>query len=136
VPVRDFDPGYPMYILVVDDDPAIRDISSRFLARVGFTVDVAEDGQSAWEAVRLHRYDLIITDQNMPRLSGTEFIDRLHEAGVGIPVILMTGGAVISSMQNAPDFFLTKPFAFSSLLEEVNRLLCLTSPQCLQGGGN
>lgn len=119
-------------ILVADDDPAIRDISSRFLTQVGFTVDVAEDGQSAWEAVGLRRYDLIITDQNMPRLSGTEFIDRLHEAGMGIPVILMTGGAVVSATRKPPDFFLTKPFSFSSLLEEVNRLLCQTPSQCLR----
>ena len=115
----------PMRILIVDDDPAICEISARILAHSGFSVDIAPDGESAWDAVGVQRYDLILTDQNMPRLDGTGFIGRLRAAGLRIPVILMTGAAVqIPEKTSAPDCFLTKPFSFSVLLEEVNRLLC------------
>jgi len=114
-----------MRILIVDDDPAICAISARILVHSGYAVDVAPDGESAWDAVGVQRYDLILTDQNMPRLDGTGFIGRLRAAGLRIPVILMTGAAVPTPEKaSAPDCFLTKPFSFSALVEEVNRLLC------------
>lgn len=113
-----------MHILIVDDDPDIRDISARILACAGFTVNVAEDGEAAWEAVGDQHFDLIITDQNMPRLDGTGLIGRLHGAGLRVPVIMITGAAVdIPSIKSAPDCFLPKPFSFSVLLGEMNRLL-------------
>jgi DNA-binding response OmpR family regulator len=114
-----------MHILIVDDDPAIRDISARILMHAGFTVGLAEDGEAAWEAVGAGHYDLVVTDQNMPRLDGAGFIERVRGAGIKTPVILMTGGAVsVSSMPVAPDFFLAKPFDFSVLIGAANRLLC------------
>ncbi len=80
-----------MHILIVDDDPAIRDVSARILTHAGFTVGLAEDGEAAWEAVGLGHYDLVVTDQNMPRLDGMGFIERVRGAGIKTPVILMTG---------------------------------------------
>jgi DNA-binding response OmpR family regulator len=117
-----------MNVLIVDDDAAIREISARILMRAGFTVDVAPDGEAAWDAVGRQSYDLIITDQNMPRLDGSGLIGRLNEAGVKIPVIMITGGALEApSLKNAPDCFLAKPFRFPVLLEEMNRLMCPSS---------
>lgn len=113
-----------MHILIVDDEPGIREIGARILEHAGFAVDVAADGEYAWEAVARKNYDLIITDQNMPRLDGTGLIQRLHAAGLRMPVILMTGTALpLESLKTAPDSFLAKPFSFSGLIEEVNRFL-------------
>jgi CheY-like chemotaxis protein len=123
-----------MNVLIVDDDPAIREISARILSRAGFTVNVAEDGQAGWEAVELQHYDLIITDQNMPRLEGTEFIGRLHGAGHKMPVIMITGAEMdFASPENAPDCLLTKPFHFPVLLDQMNRLLCMATSRVAAG---
>ncbi len=118
-----------MHILVVDDEPAIRDIVARVLEHAGFKVDVAADGELAWEAAERHRYDLIITDEQMPRLSGCGLIERLRRAGAAPPVLMMTGVGIRlqETEQGPPDGFLAKPFAFSSLLKEAHRLLC-TAP--------
>ena len=117
-----------MNILIVDDDAAIREISARILMNAGYEVNVAEDGEAAWEAVGLTAFDLIITDQNMPRLSGTGLIARLHGAGLRMPVIMITGGSVdIPFEDGTPDCFLTKPFNFRALLGEMNRLLSLAA---------
>jgi DNA-binding response OmpR family regulator len=111
-------------ILIVDDEPGIREISARILEHAGYTVDVAEDGERAWEAVVRKNYDLIVTDQNMPRLDGTGLIARLDAAGMRMPVIMMTGTVLeMDSLKTAPDSFLAKPFSFFGLIAEVNRLL-------------
>jgi DNA-binding response OmpR family regulator len=114
-----------LHILIVDDEPAIRDIMARVLVRAGFQVDVAEDGEHAWDAVGRRSYDLIITDEKMPRLTGAGLIDRLRRKGAMIPVLLMSGVAVsVETETGPPDGFIAKPFSFSSLLSEANRLLC------------
>jgi len=111
-------------ILVVDDEPGIREISARILANAGFAVDVAEDGEFAWQALSNRHYDLILTDQNMPRLDGAGLIARLHSAGLTVPVILMTGGCIVRpAAKVAPVRYLEKPFTFSMLIGEVNRIL-------------
>lgn len=113
-----------LHILIVDDEPGIREISARILEHAGFAVDVAADGEYAWEAVARKNYDLILTDQNMPRLDGTGLIRRLHAAGLRMPVILMTGTALpMESLQTVPDSFLAKPFSLSGLREAVHRFL-------------
>src|SRR6266498_4950023 len=63
-------------ILVVEDQPALRSLSAQVLVRSGYEVDVAEDGMAGWEALRAESYDLLITDNQMPRLSGLELVDR------------------------------------------------------------
>lgn len=114
-----------MHILVVDDEPAIREVVARVLEHAGFTVDVAADGELAWQAAERRRYDLIITDEQMPRLTGCGLIERLRRAGAAPPVLVMTGLETrVQTEEGPPDGFLAKPFAFSMLLKEANRLLC------------
>lgn len=117
--------GRAVHILIVDDDAGIREVGARLLLRSGFLVDVAEDGEGAWQAMHQRRYDLILTDQNMPHLSGSELIVRMREAGVRVPVILMSGGETEPSGERAamPDAFLTKPFSLIGLIGEINRQL-------------
>jgi two-component system, chemotaxis family, chemotaxis protein CheY len=111
-------------ILIVDDDGAIRDVYARILSGAGFTVNSAQDGEAAWDAIEARHFDLIITDQNMPRLDGSGLIKRLHGTGRQTPVIMITGGSLQQpTRDSAPDGFLTKPFRFSSLLGEIERLL-------------
>jgi CheY-like chemotaxis protein len=77
--------------LVVDDDPAIRTLVARALARVGFDVKTSADGLAALSQVRSHDFDLVVSDVRMPVMSGLELLEQLSLAQPTLPVILMSG---------------------------------------------
>ena len=81
----------PRRILVVDDDPSVRHLNTMILNGAGYRVDAAEDGVVAWDLLRINRYDLLVTDNNMPEVSGVELIKKLRAAGMALPVIMATG---------------------------------------------
>ena len=82
-------------ILVVDDDPDMRALLRHKLARAGYDVILAEDGESAERAVRSRGADLILVDINMPGVSGDELVASLREDAQlrPIPVVYLTGVA-------------------------------------------
>jgi DNA-binding response OmpR family regulator len=118
-------------ILVVEDDAAIRRVNTEVLTYSGYHVDSAEDGAAAWEALQRHNYDLMITDNQMPRLTGIELITKLHVARVPLPVIMATGNAPdehitrYNSLQ--PAKVLLKPYSFHELLASVKAVLQATN---------
>ena len=67
-------------LLVVDDDISLRQLSAELLSHSGYEVDAAEDGAAAWEALGAESYDLMITDNKMPNLSGVELLKKLYAA--------------------------------------------------------
>jgi CheY-like chemotaxis protein len=73
----------PPQILCVDDEPALRDVVALCLRRQGFEVHTAPDGLAAWETISVEprRYDLVITDNCMPRMSGIDLVERLRADG-------------------------------------------------------
>ena len=75
-------------VLVVDDEPSIRDLLSKMLALVDYHVDVASNGQSALEHMRLGRYDLLITDLRMPGMDGISVIHAARRLQADLPVII------------------------------------------------
>jgi DNA-binding response OmpR family regulator len=81
----------PHRILVVDDDPFVRHLNIMILNGAGYRVDAAEDGVVAWDLLRINRYDLLVTDNNMPEVSGFELIKKLRAAGMALPVVMATG---------------------------------------------
>ncbi|HVU34080.1 MAG TPA: response regulator [Opitutaceae bacterium] len=116
-------------VLVIDDDPEVRNMLAELLGRAGYRVDLAEDGRSAWVAMRDAHYDLLLTDHQMPGLCGTGLIWRLDAAGITIPVIMISGLACVEVINPAstpaPWFkaFLQKPFRPRELLETVRFVL-------------
>lgn len=80
-------------ILVVDDDPAIRDLVANFLTMRGYVAEAVESGEAALEAVGRKKFHLMILDSRMPGLSGGEVIERLREVPKDLRprVILLTG---------------------------------------------
>ena len=120
-------PGSPARILVVDDDKDIRQISAAALARFGYQVDAAEDGAAAWEALQADNYDLLITDHNMPKLTGVELVEQLRAAHMELPVILVTGASPAEEMDRNPRLrlaaILLKPVWPDQLLETVREVL-------------
>ena len=77
-------------ILVVEDDISIRRLSTEMLIRSGYQVDAAADGAAGWKTLQGKSYDLVITDNFMPKVTGVEMVKKLHAAGMKLPVILAT----------------------------------------------
>lgn len=86
-PIRDRE-GQPPHILVVDDDGDIRRLWARALIRSGYKVDTAEDGATGWQAIDARTYSLLITDDDMPKLSGIDLVKKIRSAGMDLPVVL------------------------------------------------
>ncbi|MGH3026263.1 MAG: response regulator transcription factor [Gaiellaceae bacterium] len=116
-----------MRILVVDDDPGVRDSLRRSLAFNGYEVDLAEDGQRALAAIALKRPDAVVLDVMMPVLDGLETCRRLRAAGEDIPVLMLTAREAISDrvagLDAGADDYLVKPFALEELLARMRALL-------------
>src|SRR5262245_52804125 len=85
------DVSRPWRILVVDDDEGNRFLSTLMLTRVGCVVETAGDGETGWEKLVCGGFDLLVTDLEMPRLSGLELVRRLRGAGMTLPVIVVSG---------------------------------------------
>src|SRR5450631_4186266 len=81
----------PYRILVVEDENALRQWNSTILIRAGYEVDCACDGAAGWEALEARRYDLLITDNAMPKVRGVEMIEMMHSARMPVAVIMATG---------------------------------------------
>src|SRR6185436_5976774 len=78
----------PQRILVVDDDVGLRQLGTEVLIRHGYQVDAAADHTAGWKALQARAYDLLITDRDMPRLSGLQLVKKLRAARMALPVIL------------------------------------------------
>jgi len=117
----------PQRILVVDDDAAMRRLNSEALLCQGYVVDTADDGASAWDALQLNRYDLLLTDNGMPKVTGIELLAKVHEAGLKLPAIMATGTAPEEELSRSPwlqpAVMLLKPYSFDELMTAVRHVL-------------
>jgi len=116
-------------ILVVDDDPAVRDSVAMVLEGAGFLVDQAEQGATGMRLVRAHAPDLVITDILMPQKEGIETIREIRSVLPHTPIIAISGGTDTGAdyLKMAQTFgataVMSKPFDPSAMLKLVNRLL-------------
>ena len=116
-------------ILVVDDDPALLDSVVEVLARDGYELEVARDGETALRSVLADPPDLIVLDVGIPQINGWEVcnIVRRQSHTRQVPVIFLTGrGQVldqITSMQAGGSDHLTKPFTAADLRAKVRALV-------------
>lgn len=123
--------GSSCRILVVEDEASIRRMVMGMLSNSGYQVDAAEDGAQAWNALQVNHYDLLITDNNMPNVSGVELLQRLHATHMELPVIMAT--ATLPSEEFArnpclePAATLLKPYSIAALMETVKAVLCAVS---------
>ena len=128
--------GLPHRILVVDDDIYIRELSTESLSLSGYQVDAAEDGDAAWQALNADAYDLLITDHNMPKVTGLELVKRLRAAHMALPVILATGIPPTDEFARSPwlipDATLLKPYTIAELLGTVKNVLHASAREALR----
>jgi DNA-binding response OmpR family regulator len=112
---------------VVDDEPELRDLVADNVIRAGFRVDTARDGEEGWAALCVTAYDLLITDHEMPKLTGLALIERMRAVSTKPPCILISGSLPMSKTILKgivhPGAVLGKPFSASALIEKVHGLL-------------
>jgi DNA-binding response OmpR family regulator len=124
------EPNLPQRILVVDGDPLIRQVNSEVLIYSGYHVDAADDGAAAWDALRVNNYDLLITDNDLPRVTGVELLKKVHATRMAVPVVLATGTLPVQEFARypwlEPAAVLLKPYSFDELLETVEKVLRAT----------
>ncbi len=122
-PATDTAPRPAARVLVVDDEQVIRDILCEFLALEGYDVANAADGDAAIEQLRVHPYDVVITDLKMPKVSGIELLESITKEKFDVITVIMTGfGTVetaIEAMKKGAYDYVLKPFK----VEEVVRII-------------
>jgi two-component system response regulator MprA len=120
-------------ILVVDDDRAVRESLRRSLSFNGYTVDLAEDGVEALDAIANERPDAVVLDVMMPRLDGLEVCRQLRSTGDDLPILVLTArdsvSERVSGLDAGADDYLPKPFALEELLARLRALLRRTGPE-------
>jgi len=117
-------------ILVVEDQDDLRQLTAEVLMDSGYQVEIAEDAAAAFAAIGLSHYDLLITDQFLPKSSGIELLRKIHLAHMSLPIIMATGFLPIREFALHPFLrgvnLLFKPYSFEKLLIMVSLLLPTT----------
>jgi two-component system response regulator MprA len=116
-------------VLVVDDEPALREALKRALTVEGYQVDLAGDGEDALDRVSDPdtRPDALVLDIMMPRMDGLEVCRRLRASGDRVPILMLTARDTVSDrvegLDAGADDYLVKPFALEELLARIRALL-------------
>ena len=116
-----------MKVLVVEDEPAVRDALARSLRFEGYDVDTVADGAAALEALATSAPDAVVLDVMMPRMDGLEACRRMRAAGDTTPVLMLTArdgvGDRVAGLDAGADDYLIKPFALEELGARLRALL-------------
>jgi two-component system response regulator MprA len=119
-------------LLVVDDEPAVRDALRRALALEGYAVELAADGTEALAWLAAEEPDAVILDVLMPGVDGLVVCRRLRERGSRVPVLMLTArdavGDRVAGLDAGADDYVVKPFALEELLARVRALLRRARP--------
>lgn len=117
-------------ILVVDDEPLVRELLSQILAKEKFEVTACGDGKEALEKVKEGiPYDCILTDVKMPEMDGIDLLKQSHKIAPTIPVIIVTGAATVDNaveaLKRGAVALIEKPFDADKVLGTVREILSL-----------
>ncbi|MBZ6105787.1 response regulator transcription factor [Streptomyces olivaceus] len=114
-------------ILIVDDEPAVREALQRSLAFEGYGTEVAVDGADAVEKAAAYRPDLVVLDIQMPRMDGLTAARRIRGAGDLTPILMLTArdtvGDRVTGLDAGADDYLVKPFELDELFARIRALL-------------
>jgi two-component system response regulator (stage 0 sporulation protein F) len=114
-------------ILVAEDNYAVRLFSTELLKDSGYEVDAAEDGEVAWDALQPNSYDLLITENKMPKLSGVGLLRKMFAAQMTLPVIMVSETMPMDELKRQPwlhvEAMLDKSYPVEELLATVRNVL-------------
>lgn len=130
-----------MFILAVEDEPAFAELLNSALSEEGHQVTIASDGVQAFELARSIAFDLIVLDLMLPRVDGFAVAQRLREARIQTPVLVLTARDaekdIIRALDAGADDYLTKPFSldvFLARVRAVSRRGAIPQPVFLRSG--
>ena len=113
--------------LIIDDEPAIREVTARMLKVLGINATQADGGKNALSILEKESFGVVLLDLNMPGTGGVETLARIREIRPDIHVIMMTGGSSEETRSalgaNLVQGYLMKPFRLSHLKEAVGFIL-------------
>jgi response regulator RpfG family c-di-GMP phosphodiesterase len=115
-------------VLIIDDDPGVRDLLSQILSDVGnYETEIAADGFDGLDKIRSKRYDVVFTDLKMPRMNGMDFLMKSREVAPSTPVVILTGVSsmevAVAAMRKGACDFITKPFKLDKIVATTERIL-------------
>lgn len=117
----------PVPLLIVDDEPSLREALARYLGRVGFAVQTVDSGAAALEHVAAHDVSAMLLDIRMPGMSGVDVVPRALDIDPNLAILMLTAVAdaasATRSLQGGAMDYLTKPVELTELLGAVNRAL-------------
>ncbi|RUR18899.1 sigma-54-dependent Fis family transcriptional regulator [Legionella sp. km535] len=115
------------HVLIVEDDPVLREALAETMTISGHTYITAKDGKEALTLLDLHNPAVVLTDIRMDKLDGNQLLAELHKKRPGLPVILMTAyGSVedaVNAIRHGAVDYLTKPFSAQVLIEKINQFI-------------
>lgn len=113
-------------ILVIDDDADVRTIMINYLNKMGYAVMLASDGQQGINLAKAHYYDLIISDINMPKMDGIEFVSQVKSINPWVPILVITGYHTPEVTELTKTFdsvgLLNKPFKYEKLEDTIHKI--------------
>jgi DNA-binding response OmpR family regulator len=118
-------------VVLVDDDPVVRDVLSRYLERAGYGVSAVEDGEKALDAVRSSAPQIVVLDLMLPRLSGLQVL-RLLRLESNVPVIILSARSSeqerIDGLREGADDYVIKPYSPGEVVARVDAVLRRVPP--------
>jgi two-component system, OmpR family, response regulator len=122
-----------MRVLVVEDEPRLSEQLAASLAEAGYAVDRALDGARADFLVRTERYDAVLLDLGLPNIDGLTLLRRWRDAGVGVPVLVLTARGswheTVQGIDGGADDYVAKPFRIEEVLARLRALIRRASGQ-------
>ena len=114
-------------VLVIDDEPGVRELISEALSLSEINAVQAADGLEALSFLRRERSDLLILDINMPKLDGLALLEKLRSEGMSVPVLMLSARAdkadINQGLRIGADDYLTKPFSIEELVLRVKAIM-------------
>ena len=117
----------PTNILLVEDDTSLSTVLADYLRKQGYVVEIANDGQMAWDLLEIKRYDIVLSDIMMPRINGIELLKLIRSKHSYLPVVMLTAKAdrddIIAAYNIGCDDYVTKPFSMDILICRIEAIV-------------